>query len=383
MNEIHPLLLRQIKRVGIDMEKDSIASTFLELFGKISKAYTESDQERYTIERSMEISSKEMMELRQKIQHEKNVLITVNHDLTREIEERKKAESKNLELTKKLMIASRQAGMADTATSVLHNIGNVLNSINTSSFIVCEMITYSKMSNLEDVKKLILSHQKNLAEFITQDPKGKHLPNYLLKLSDLWTEEKSKMTKELISLQNNIHLIKETITKQNFLSKAMGVTEKVDIKQVIEDALLLAKGGEKVRIIKELAPVNKTITDRVKLLQVLLNLIKNSFESLREVKHDDKWIKLRTLENDPSSFTIQVIDNGVGILMENFNKIFTFGFTTKKEGHGFGLHSSANAIHELGGKMSVDSKGPNEGATFTITLPYHSSKIKGGCHVQR
>ncbi|HEX5747505.1 MAG TPA: ATP-binding protein [Archangium sp.] len=67
---------------------------------------------------------------------------------------------------------------------------------------------------------------------------------------------------------------------------------------------------------------------------------------------------------------IQVHDNGMGIAPEMLTRIFQYGFTTREEGHGFGLHSSALAAQELGGSLTVHSEGPGHGATFTLELPY-------------
>ena len=72
-----------------------------------------------------------------------------------------------------------------------------------------------------------------------------------------------------------------------------------------------------------------------------------------------------------------MIDNGAGIAPENLTKIFTYGFTTKKEGHGFGLHSAANAAKEMGGSLTASSAGPGQGATFTLELP---KNVQGEIH---
>jgi signal transduction histidine kinase len=66
---------------------------------------------------------------------------------------------------------------------------------------------------------------------------------------------------------------------------------------------------------------------------------------------------------------IIVRDNGVGILPENLTRIFGHGFTTKKDGHGFGLHSGALAAKQMNGALSVQSAGPGKGAAFTLELP--------------
>ena len=71
---------------------------------------------------------------------------------------------------------------------------------------------------------------------------------------------------------------------------------------------------------------------------------------------------------------ISYIDNGIGIPADNLTRIFGHGFTTRKEGHGFGLHSGALAAKELGGALTVESDGPGKGATFTLEFPIQRPK---------
>ena len=71
---------------------------------------------------------------------------------------------------------------------------------------------------------------------------------------------------------------------------------------------------------------------------------------------------------------IAVIDTGIGISPENLTRIFAHGFTTRKDGHGFGLHSGALAAKELGGKLSVESAGLGQGASFVLDLPFAPPK---------
>jgi signal transduction histidine kinase len=112
----------------------------------------------------------------------------------------------------------------------------------------------------------------------------------------------------------------------------------------------------------------------VKLLHIIVNLIKNSIESVLATHDTNKIITVRTEKHDETHIAIQIIDNGVGVPEENLEKIFSFGFTTKKTGHGFGMHTSANFTTEVGGKLVAESLGVNQGATMTLILPVAPEK---------
>jgi nitrogen fixation/metabolism regulation signal transduction histidine kinase len=309
-----------------------------------------------------------------------NTLVQSNILLNTEIDERKRIETKNFELTNELVVASRNAGMVDTATNVLHNVGNVLNSVNTSISVIGEKINLSKMGNLSQLSDLIKTHEHDLGVFVTTDTKGKHLPKYLINLSGTWINEKEVLLHEVSEVHRNIEHIKNIISKQNALSTLIGVVEIVEISKLLDDAITLVQispAQMKIKILKEYDSKKSIKVDRVKLFQVIVNLLKNSIEALLESNIEDPQLILRIEDEDQSTSVISIADNGVGISSENIKKIFTHGFTTKKTGHGFGLHMSAIAIQELGGALSMKSEGLGKGATFTIKLPYQALKVAG------
>jgi signal transduction histidine kinase len=88
----------------------------------------------------------------------------------------------------------------------------------------------------------------------------------------------------------------------------------------------------------------------------------------------DKQITLR-ITHENSRMKIAVIDNGIGIPKENMDRIFGHGFTTRKDGHGFGLHSGALTAQELGGTLTVFSEGSGRGSKFTLELPIAEKPI--------
>jgi len=111
--------------------------------------------------------------------------------------------------------------------------------------------------------------------------------------------------------------------------------------------------------------------EKHKVLQILLNLISNARYACTEGGQDgERWINVRVFSPSPDRVLMQVEDNGMGIPTENLSRIFQHGFTTRKTGHGFGLHSGALAANELGGNLTAHSEGPGTGAIFTLALPY-------------
>ncbi|MDP1880504.1 MAG: response regulator, partial [Parachlamydiaceae bacterium] len=300
-----------------------------------------------------------------------------NKELQEEIELRQKLEEKNSKLNTELVIAARHAGMADIAASVLHNIGNALNSVSTSTTLVGQKVSSSKVSNLFEISRLLEERESDVNAFIANDPQGQRIPKYITKLSEMWKNDKEYLSGEINTVQKGITHIKEIINKQNSLSKALGATDSIIVSILIDDALILSKtiySNINISIKRDFNPIKEVINDRVKLLQILVNLIKNGIESILEKNPEHKEITLSIREKDNAHFNIQLSDNGVGIEKENLEKIFSFGFTTKKDGHGFGLHSSAISIQDMGGNLSVTSNGLGKGATFTITLPYQPLK---------
>lgn len=289
--------------------------------------------------------------------------------LIKEINERKKAESKAAELSNQLIIAARRAGMTDIATSVLHNVGNISNSVNTSISVILNDITKSKLSHLKEVVKIIDEHTKSLQ---AQDDKLSQALQYASLLGEVWEEDKNNVVNEIMSLQKNMDYINKIITTQQSLSDSIGMIEEISIQDIINDALTINKSAanrNNIEIIQNFKLNKKAHVDRVKLLQILTNLIKNSVDSLTECKKDNKKIIVSLQEKEDKTFVIQVIDNGIGISFENKNKIYNYGFTTKKDGHGFGLHTSSLAAKEMGGLLVAESEGENLGATFSLTLP--------------
>ena len=287
-----------------------------------------------------------------------------------DITERRLAEEELERVHKQLLVASRQAGMAEVATNVLHNVGNVLNSVNVSASIVSERIKKSKCAGLARVSALLSEHASDLATFLA-GAQGRHLPVYLQELAAELITERDMASAELEELRGNVEHIKEIVAMQQSYARRSGLTEIVDIRTLVEDSLRMNKGAfsrHGVTLVRDFQEVPLITVDKHKVLQILVNVIRNAKYACDESSGTEKCVTVRVRAAN-GTMLIAVIDTGVGIPPENLERIFSHGFTTRKDGHGFGLHSCALAAKELGGSLQGESAGTGQGATFTLTLP--------------
>jgi len=285
-------------------------------------------------------------------------------ELRVEIEERKRMEAQVAKTHKELLIASRGAGMAEVATNVLHNVGNVLNSVNVSATLVVDRVRKSKVSDLGKVIALLDEHA-------AAPPKAGELRGYLHLLNEHLAREQQATIAELKSLHQNIEHIKEIVAMQQGYAKISGVTETVNASELVEDAVRINAGGlqkHHIQLFHEYQDVPPLTVEKHKVLQILVNLIRNAEHACGDSARPDKQIRLRIVPTG-KGVAMTVIDNGIGIPPENMTLIFSHGFTTRKGGHGFGLHGGALAARELGGSLTAHSDGPGTGASFVLELP--------------
>jgi signal transduction histidine kinase len=272
----------------------------------------------------------------------------------------------------KLMKASHRAGMAEVATDVLHNVGNVLNSVNVSATLITEKIMNSEVTNLGKLAEMISQHGDDMSAFLTKDPKGKLIPTYLSEVSKQLVNEHNEIVEKLQSLIKNIDHIKEIVKMQQMYARASGVEISTTLEEIIEDAIQINHAGlerHKIKLTKEFQELGDITIDRQKVLQILVNLINNAKYALKDHKSKVKSLNIKLYKYRDNRIRIEVRDNGIGIQKENLKEIFRHGFTTKKHGHGFGLHSCALAAKEVGGLLTAKSEGPEKGATFILELP--------------
>jgi PAS domain S-box-containing protein len=291
---------------------------------------------------------------------------------------RKAAAAEIAQSQARLIEVSRLAGMAEVATGVLHNVGNVLNSVNVSATVVGDRLRQSRISGLQRAVRLLEQHAGNLGKFFTEDPKGKLLPDYLGKLYWQLDNERNELVGELAGLTKNLGHIKEIVAMQQTYAKVDGLTEAVSPAVLLEDALRLNEESlvrNSVTVDRDYDATAPTVTvDKHKVLEILVNLITNARHAVCDAARPDRKIRVRVAQTCNRRVSVEVQDNGVGIPQENLVRIFQHGFTTKKNGHGFGLHSGALAARQMGGSLTVNSEGPGQGATFKLELPIGETK---------
>ncbi len=286
----------------------------------------------------------------------------------------KKAEVELEAAHQRLIETSRLAGMAEVATDVLHNVGNVLNSVNVSCSLAVDRVKASKAASLSRVSALLEENRGRLGEFLLNDPRGQQIPDFLAALAEHFVGEQSALLRDLEQLHENIDHIKLIVAMQQSYAKVAGVTESVSAARLVEDALHIneaALARHTVKVCREFEDSPPIVTDKHRVLQILVNLIRNAKYALDDSGRPDRLMTLRIGGDGDGHVKIQVSDNGVGIPPENLTRIFGHGFTTRRNGHGFGLHSSALAVRELGGSIQAQSEGLGKGATFTLLLPHH------------
>ena len=284
-----------------------------------------------------------------------------------------------------LMSTARQAGMAEIATNVLHNVGNILNSVNVSADLIGSTLRKSRIQGLSRGVQLMDEHAADLGSFLVHDEKGKILPGYLSGISRTLVEEQQGMLKELELLTRSIDHIKDVVATQQSYAGGSSIVEPVQISDLVEDALRMNDGSlvrHRVTVVKEYAQVPEALLDRSRVLQVLVNLISNAKNAMGSVSDGSHQITLRVEPAGESSLRVSVTDDGEGIPPENLTRIFAHGFTTRKTGHGFGLHSCALAVNQMGGTLSAHSDGPGRGATFILELPVGGARASHDSNAQ-
>jgi sensor domain CHASE-containing protein len=300
-----------------------------------------------------------------------------NTKLVLEIHERKQMQLKVEALHKELILAARRAGMADIASGVLHNVGNILNNVTTSVGVAKEMVESSRAKKLDDLAKMLEGNKDNLVDFLTKDARGTKILEYIRMLANSLIDENKNMEKEVCNLDKYIGHIKEVVTMQQSLSNVIGMNEELKIADIIEDARMLNKSiseNKEIEFTYDIQLKENVILDRVKLLHVIVNLIKNAIESILEANPPEKHIWIKVFQKDETFFRIEVKDNGLGISADNLTNIFNYGFTTKQSGNGIGLHTSSSFIQEMGGKLYATNNESGPGATFIIELALHPRK---------
>jgi signal transduction histidine kinase len=270
-----------------------------------------------------------------------------------------------------LMDMAHRAGMTEIASGVLHNVGNVLNSVNISITMLGEMLKKSKLAGVARVASLLNEHAHEFRQSPHLDRRVKQVPEYLDTLSETLTGEQRQIGTELGALADKIQHIMNIIRAQQNYTRRLPFKEQVDLKLLIDDLLSMHSPSisqHRVAVNRDYQDLPAATIEKSKLLQVLDNLIKNAIESMADDEVPQRELTVRGSTRGGRA-TIVVSDTGRGIPRDIVKSLFRFGFTTKRNGNGFGLHSSALAMSDMGGSIQVHSGGHGQGAAFTIEFP--------------
>lgn len=314
-------------------------------------------------------------QLRQEIaDHEKTEarLAAETRRVQAEIQERARMQAEVEKGHKQLLKASRLAGMAEVATGVLHNVGNVLNSANVLGSSIVEHLQRSKVPSVGRLAALLGEYRDDLGRFVTEDGRGQNLPGYLERLGGHLNKEQEQLLDKTKSLTESLQHIKAIVAMQQNYAQASGVLETVSLAEVLDDALRMhheALLRHQVQVVREFHEVPPVTIDRHKLLQILFNLLENAKYACEDSGRPDRRLTVRLHHNTPERIEVAVSDNGIGIPAENLTRIFVQEFSTRQGGHGFGLHSSRLTAQNLGASLKAQSEGPGRGATFILDIP--------------
>ena len=270
-----------------------------------------------------------------------------------------------------MMQMAHLAGMTEIATGVLHNVGNVLNNVNISTTVLGERLRQLRIDGLGKVVKLLDEHADDLEAFLARDRRGAQIKEYLAGLAKTLSADQQEMLSELGFLTNKVDHIRNIIVAEQNYAKRVSFKERCDLSGLIEDVLLMRSHSlqkNRITVERDFEPLPQMVLERSKLLQVIENLVKNAIESIVSAESTKRQIAIQLRRVD-GRVRLTVSDSGRGIDPEHVSRIFNFGFTTKKSGNGFGLHSAANAMTEMGGKISAHSEGLGQGATFALEIP--------------
>ena len=349
-------------KIGTD-EMGTLCDKFNHMLDQVEASKAELEQAHNDLERRVDERTHQLSE--------------TNTELNKEITDRLRAEEKLETVHREFVDAARRAGMAEIATGVLHNVGNVLNSVNVSATMLTNQLKTSKVAQLSQVVGLMEQNSSDLGNFIMTNEKGKQVPRFLKVLSEHLAADEKSLLEEAEALIANVDHIKTIISTQQSYATSGGMVEPVEVNTLLDDAVKLhaaSFGKHRIELIRDYAPLPTLLIDKQRLMQIVINLVKNAKEALREQPDRERKLIVRT-KNIDTRLIIEVADTGVGIKSDQLTKIFSHGYTTKASGHGFGLHSCANAATEMEGKLTASSAGAMQGATFRLDLPYRPATV--------
>src|SRR3989339_45311 len=290
-------------------------------------------------------------------------------------------EKKVLERTQELQMAqdimvrqAHEAGMAEIAIGVLHNIGNAITPAQVGTTVLCNHLADSPLRHrlAESLAPLL----DFLAGKMALSPAEKERCfNIIRYLPDGITEELDNAVSELRAIIDKHRHIESIIRLQMRYARIMDFCELLDINNLVKDALKILGDDiakRKITVVMHLEEVPPVKVEETKLLQVLVNLLKNAYEAMDGSEGEERELVITTKTRqykEQLMVLFSVADSGCGFTEEEKKSFFKFGYSTKERGSGFGLHACANYVIANNGVIEAASDGPGKGARFSVLFP--------------
>jgi len=251
---------------------------------------------------------------------------------------------------------------------------NVLNSIHVSAGLINHRLREFHVDDVGRVADMLEAHSHDYGRYLTQDPKGKKIPHFLGQLSQELTHNHLHTLTELTTLNYYLEQLEYLLTAGQTPHRAGGFKDTIQFATVMEEALAPHQGELDrmgIQVFREYQRVGEGILEVSKLLRILVNLIRNAINAMREMTGQSHRLTLYVLPcPDREGFVrLQVADTGVGIPSDCLTRVFSPQVPGTQSDLLPNLHASAIAAKELAGSLRVWSDGPKQGAIFTLDVP--------------
>ena len=266
-----------------------------------------------------------------------------------------------------------EAGMSQMAAIGLHNIGNAITPLNV-------LMEKMKTGELADISRYLQkchddlkSHTADLGQYLSEGNRGREVFGYMGELIQSLDDHDKKQFDMLEKMESALSYISQILTLQQFYaSGSQEIKEQVDLNDLLEDAVRLQMGTLERRGIAVkrafLEPMPKLLIDKNRLMQVIVNLVKNSCEAIEMQQSDlaPKVIELKTFaHNDRLGF--EIVDNGIGIDPADIDRVLELG-QSQKGSSGFGLYYCKMFVENSHGTLVFFSRGPGKGASIKVAF---------------
>ena len=284
------------------------------------------------------------------------------------------------DITQRVLAAERltQAfteGRLEVVETILHNIGNAINSVAVGVDTVYEQLANNELSSrLTALANALEAHQEDLGDYITNHPQGQRVVPFIQALASDLSEVDHELRETTQRVREKTSHIVDIIRTQKSHGSAQDMRKDINLAEAFSSAVKVLQESIKSRNIGIEVDCDGALEEiriqESQFHQMIVNLVKNSIEAIDEFEelNEAPFIRVRA-ESDADWLRIDVTDNGIGLDTEQSREIFSAGYTTKQKGTGLGLHSSANFVIAAGGKISASSDGYRKGTTIHIVFP--------------